>query len=217
MLDDVWVYAETAGDGLRKVTLEALACARGLAAEGGKVSAVLLGQGAEGLTAELAAHGADRVFYLESEELAQYRTEPYTRAIGDLLAEHGPAALILGATAQGKDLAPRLAARLDAGLAPDCTQITAEDGKPGCRAPGVRGQGAGPCFLARRCPGHSHPAAQRHPRGRTPGRQRSRGAQAHGGPGRRGPAGEADRDSQGGRGYGGPDRGGRGGRRGPRG
>ncbi len=126
----VWVIAEQRDGRLNRTTLELLGCARGLAEQIGQdVSVILLGYGVEPLASELLAYGADRVFLAEDEVLASYQTLPYTRVIADLVRSHNPNILLTGATYTGRDLAPRLARRLDLGLTADCTVLEiGEDG-----------------------------------------------------------------------------------------
>jgi electron transfer flavoprotein alpha subunit len=88
-----------------------------------EVCAVLLGHGIENLAAECIAAGADRVYLADAPELAVYTTEPYTQAITQLVGEHHPDIILIGATTIGRDLGPRLSARLTTGLTADCTGL----------------------------------------------------------------------------------------------
>lgn len=120
----VWVLAEQRDARVNQTVFELLGCARSLAEKlNQEVSAVLLGHGVENLAAELFAYGADRVFLAEDESLAHYRTLPYTRVAADLIREHRPNIFLLGATHLGRDLAPRIARRLNLGLTADCTGL----------------------------------------------------------------------------------------------
>jgi electron transfer flavoprotein alpha subunit len=120
----IWVFAEQREGALQNVAKELLGKARELAAvRGDEVCAVLPGAGVEPLGAECVAHGADRVYLVEAPELAVYTTEPYTQAIVALVREHRPDILLLGATTIGRDLGPRLSARLATGLTADCTGL----------------------------------------------------------------------------------------------
>jgi electron transfer flavoprotein alpha subunit len=94
---------------------------------GGSLSALLVGHQIEGLAAELDGYGAQKIYVWESEALARYSNEGYTKAISDLAKAHDPAILLGGATALGKDLFPRVAARLQTGLASDCTGLDIND------------------------------------------------------------------------------------------
>jgi electron transfer flavoprotein alpha subunit len=71
----------------------------------------------------LVRHGVDVVFVADEERLAPYRAEPHARIIARLAAARRPSALLFGATTTGRDLAPRVAALLDTGLAADCTDL----------------------------------------------------------------------------------------------
>ena len=119
----VWVYAEQGADGIRPVAFELLGQASKLAGETKQaVTAVLIG-GTEEQAASLAAGGADQVLLAEipAEALPDERT--HTAALEKLAATYRPAILLLGATAFGRSLAPRLAARLGTGLTADCTGL----------------------------------------------------------------------------------------------
>ena len=114
----------------RKVTYEALSEGRRVAtAMGGSVTAVVLGSGVAALAEELGQYGADRVLVADNDALADYTTDAYTNILGTIIQQESPAVVILGATAQGKDLAARLSARLDAPLAMDCVAVSVDDGK----------------------------------------------------------------------------------------
>jgi electron transfer flavoprotein alpha subunit len=89
---------------------------------------VLVGAAVESLASELSAYGSARIFCLENPALADYSPQGYARALTGFVREAGPAALFFAATAMGKDLAPRVAAGLGVGLAPDCTGVGVRDG-----------------------------------------------------------------------------------------
>ncbi|HEU4725261.1 MAG TPA: electron transfer flavoprotein subunit alpha/FixB family protein [Candidatus Eisenbacteria bacterium] len=130
------VVAETKDGVVRKVTLEALAEAKRLAGEaGGSVAAVLIGAAGAGEAARLAQQGADRVVHVEGAALAAYAPESYAEAVKAAVASLKPEVLLFSATAQGKDLAPRVAARLRVGLAPDCVGFAWENGALTARRP----------------------------------------------------------------------------------
>ncbi|MCS7286887.1 MAG: electron transfer flavoprotein subunit alpha/FixB family protein [Anaerolineae bacterium] len=124
------VVAEQSEGTLRKVSLEMLAEARRLASSGGKVEAVLLGSGIETLAEQLAWHGADKVYLADDPALQLYTAEAYTAVLADLVRKVQPEVIFIGATTNGRDLAPRLATRLGVGLASDCTAFSVDgDGK----------------------------------------------------------------------------------------
>ena len=120
----VWIVAEQSGGKLERVSLEILGKARELA-EQLKVpcSAVVLGENVKPLARELIAHGADTVYVAEHRELKHYRNLPYRRVVCDLVREHKPEILILGATTVGRELAPSIAARLESGITTDATEL----------------------------------------------------------------------------------------------
>jgi electron transfer flavoprotein alpha subunit len=128
MSNDIWVVAEHKEGKLKKVSFELLGIGKTLAEKtGGALSAILLGQGIESLTEELHGYGAARIFVCDSEMLKNYSNESYAKAIVDLVKAHSPSVLLGGATALGKDLFPRVAARLQTGLASDCTELKIND------------------------------------------------------------------------------------------
>lgn len=107
---------------LEKASLGALAEARRLASKlGGEVTAALLGNETEGLLEILAQHGARKIFLAQDPSLEHYAVELHVSLLGRLVQEQAPLLILLAGTAQGKDLAGRLAARLRAGLIADCT------------------------------------------------------------------------------------------------
>ncbi len=130
MTNNVLVIAEQRDGILKKVSLEMLGVGAGLAAAlGGRVEAALLGSNLGSLPDTLAQYGATRVYVADDPSLAHYSSEGYTNTLVAFIGEIEPAILLLGATAMGKDLAPRLAARLGVGLAADCTALEIADGR----------------------------------------------------------------------------------------
>ncbi len=122
--DKVWVFLEVRDGGLASVSLELLGKARSLAQEvGGGVAGVLLGADVSALAPVAFAAGADRVYLADDPRLAEYASLPYARVIGNLVAASTPDILLLGASALGRDLAPRLSALLGTGLTADCTDL----------------------------------------------------------------------------------------------
>lgn len=123
----VWVFAEQREGELQKVSLELLGEGRRVADKlGVKLTALLLGDNVEGLANTLAEHGADEVLVAEDKNLQHYTTDAYTKVICDLVNERKPGILFVGATFIGRDLGPRIAARLSTGLTADCTSIDVE-------------------------------------------------------------------------------------------
>jgi electron transfer flavoprotein alpha subunit len=124
------VFIETRDGKVKKSSLEVLSEAKRRGDEMGvATSAVLVGEGLEPLAGDLHAFGPQKIFVLESPALAAYSAQGYAFALAEFVKETSPAALFFPASAMGKDLAPRAAARLGAGLASDCTRIAVNDGK----------------------------------------------------------------------------------------
>ncbi|GFZ32531.1 electron transfer flavoprotein subunit alpha [Clostridium zeae] len=120
----VWVFAEQRNGELQKVSLELLGEGRTIADKlGVKLTALLIGNNVKGLAETLGAHGADEVLVVENELLENYTTDGYTKVICDLATERKPEILFIGATFIGRDLGPRVAARLTTGLTADCTSL----------------------------------------------------------------------------------------------
>lgn len=126
----ILVYIETRQGKPKKSSLEALSEAKRRAAElGVKVTAVLAGTGLETRAQEVSAYGPSQVVLLQNPVLDAYSAESHGRALADLVSELKPEAVFFSATAMGKDLAPRLAARLGVSLASDVTQVVVKDGR----------------------------------------------------------------------------------------
>ena len=120
----VWVFAEQRNGDLQKVSIEILGEGRRLADElGVKLTAVLLGNNVACLADILGEHGADEILVAEHEALENYTTDGYTKVICELANERKPGILFIGATFIGRDLGPRVAARLSTGLTADCTSL----------------------------------------------------------------------------------------------
>lgn len=126
----IWIFIEQRNGQIRKVSLELLSQGRILADETGEpLAAVIAGDGIRDLAGQVAGYGADQVYLLDAPQLSQYTTGAYTSALSKLLQEKEPQAFLLGNTAIGKDLAPRLAQRLEVGLASDCTGMETDPEK----------------------------------------------------------------------------------------
>jgi len=126
----ILVYIEAREGKVKKAAFEALSETRRRADElGTEVGGALLGKGLEAAAAEAFARGAHKVFLLEGEALDAYSAEAEAAALSELAAEIHPEAVFFSATSRGKDLAPRLAARLGASLASDCTRLEVKDGR----------------------------------------------------------------------------------------
>ena len=120
----VWVFAEQRAGELQKVSLELLGEGRKIADKlGVKLTALLLGNNIKSLADTLGRHGADEVLVAESSLLQHYTTDGYTKVICDLANDRKPGIIFIGATFIGRDLGPRVAARLTTGLTADCTVL----------------------------------------------------------------------------------------------
>ena len=120
----VWVFAEQREGELQKVSLELLGEGRKIADKlGVKLTALLLGNNIKSLADTLGRHGADEVLVAESSLLQHYTTDGYTKVICDLANDRKPGIIFIGATFIGRDLGPRVAARLTTGLTADCTVL----------------------------------------------------------------------------------------------
>ncbi|MCT4616376.1 MAG: electron transfer flavoprotein subunit alpha/FixB family protein [Marinifilaceae bacterium] len=120
----IYVFVEQRNGVIQNVGLELLGQARRLADQvNEKVHAILLGHEIKNLANDLIAFGADEVIVADNAELKDYLTEPYTQAIVQIINERKPDALLIGATTIGRDLGPRVSARVETGLTADCTKI----------------------------------------------------------------------------------------------
>jgi len=135
----ILTFAEARGGQLRRASLETLSEARRLAnALGAQVEAVVVGPAA--LADELAAWGADRVRVFDDPALAAYATEAWAKALAQAITETKPGIALVPFTAMGKDLAPRVAARVGAGLASDCVSLEIAGGRLRARRPMYAGK-----------------------------------------------------------------------------
>ena len=125
---DVFVFAQQVDNELSGIAFELLGKAKDLAADlNAKVVAVLVGSDVKGLVDQLAEYGADKVIVVDDPELKDYRTEPYTHALASVINEYKPEIMLVGATAIGRDLGPRVSARVATGLTADCTVLEIGD------------------------------------------------------------------------------------------
>ena len=126
----VFVFAQQVDKTITNVSYELIGKGKEIAVElDTKVSAVLVGSGIKELAQNLVEYGADRVIVIDDEELETYTVEPYTQALTAAVTAYNPEILLMGATAIGRDLAPRVAARLHTGLTADCTVLEVDKGK----------------------------------------------------------------------------------------
>ncbi|MGC8491863.1 MAG: electron transfer flavoprotein subunit alpha/FixB family protein [Syntrophobacteraceae bacterium] len=145
----VCIIGEFRHGAFRRVTYEVASEGRRLAdALGIGVCAVAVGSGVADKAAELGRYGVDKVYVADDPALENYLAEAYVPVIADMVAKCDPAAVILSASVDGKDLAARLSARLKAGLAQDCTQIVCENGGIKAKRPIFAGKCFGWCEWA---------------------------------------------------------------------
>ena len=128
MAKNIWVFCEQRDGELQNVALELIGVARELAEKTGeKVAALLLGHNVKSKAQELIAYGADQVYVVDDEKLATFVTEPYAQAVTQIAKAYEPSVILFGATSIGRDLAPRLSARLKTGLTADCTKLEMDE------------------------------------------------------------------------------------------
>ncbi len=124
----VYVFAQQVDNVINSIAFELIGKGKDLAADlGTEVTAVLVGSDVKGLADELAEYGADKVIVVDDPELKEYRTEPYAHALASVIEKYKPEIFLVGATAIGRDLGPRVSARIHTGLTADCTQLDIGD------------------------------------------------------------------------------------------
>ena len=124
----VFIYAQQVDGEISPIAFELLGKAKDLAGDlGTDVTAVLLGSNVKGLADSLAEYGANRVIVVDDPVLEVYRTEPYAQALTAVINEYKPEIMLVGATAIGRDLGPRVSARVGTGLTADCTKLEVGD------------------------------------------------------------------------------------------
>ena len=124
----VYVFAQQVDNEVSGIALELIGKGKDLAKDlDTDVTAVLIGSDVKGLVDVLAEYGADKVIVVDDPELKEYRTEPYAHALSSVINEFKPDIMLVGATAIGRDLGPRVSARVHTGLTADCTQLDIGD------------------------------------------------------------------------------------------
>lgn len=128
----VFVFVEQRENEVQRVSLELIGKGREIADKlDEKVTAVILGNSIANKTESLIHHGADEVIYVDDEALAIYMTEPYTKALTEVINAKKPEIFLIGATTIGRDLAPRVSARVHTGLTADCTSLDIDEENKG--------------------------------------------------------------------------------------
>ncbi len=124
----VYVFAQQVDNKIDSIAFELIGKGKDLAEVlGTQVTAVLVGSNVKDLADELAEYGADQVIVVDDPELKDYRTEPYAHALAEVIKKFKPEIFLVGATAIGRDLGPRVSARIHTGLTADCTQLEIGD------------------------------------------------------------------------------------------
>lgn len=142
-MSKVIIYAEIKGGKIKKTAFELASEGRKLAdALGGDLGAVLMGPQAEQFAPEVARFGVDTVYVVDAPELESYNSEYYAQALAGVVQDKKPEIVLLGHSMQGKDLAPRTAAKLGVAMIADCISFELDGGK----LIGKRPMFAGKCF-----------------------------------------------------------------------
>jgi len=142
-MSNVMIYGEIKGGKIKKTAFELASEGRRLADKlGGSLSAVLMGSPADQFASDLAKYGVDTVYIAEGKELESYNSEYYAQALAQLIGEKKPEIVLIGHSMQGKDLAPRLAAKLNVAAIADCVSFSLD----GTTLVGQRPMYAGKCY-----------------------------------------------------------------------
>jgi electron transfer flavoprotein alpha subunit len=129
MAKGIWIIAEQRGGNLRKISYELTSEGRRLADQSGQpLAAVVVGSQIGEEAKKLIPYGPDTLYVADDPALADYTPEAYTAVLADLIKKQEPDIVLLGASAQGKELAAKLAARLETGMAQDCVSFRLENG-----------------------------------------------------------------------------------------
>jgi electron transfer flavoprotein alpha subunit len=130
MSNKILVFAEQRDGNIKKSSFEAISEGKRLAEQlGGEVIGGIIGSGIENIAGTLAHYGANKVLISDDPQLKTYSTEGYTTAFTEMIKKEQPSVVLISASAMGKDLAPRVAQKIGAGLASDCTKIEIEQGR----------------------------------------------------------------------------------------
>jgi len=126
----ILVFAEQRENKFKKPAFEAVKTARSIADQlNAEVIALVVGGDVQSIAPSLGGYGAQKVLIAEDPRLGHYASRAYARLVADAAQAHQASIVLIPATAMGKDLAPRVAVRLDAGLASDCTALNVEAGE----------------------------------------------------------------------------------------
>jgi electron transfer flavoprotein alpha subunit len=141
MANDILVFGEVRGGGIKKITKELVGAARRVsAAAGGAIDAAFIGSGARAAVETMTGFGLRKIIVAESEALARYSTEGYAAVLADIAKRGAYSYVFLGATAMGRDLGPRVAAKTDGVMFSDCVDVRMEGGQCVARRPVYSGR-----------------------------------------------------------------------------
>jgi electron transfer flavoprotein alpha subunit len=141
MASGVMIFGEQRKGKFRKISFELANIGKQLAEKvGGPLTAVVVGKAVEGMAADLGKYGVEKAFVADGDIFDNYSSEGYAQAVAGAAKQADPAILLLGASAMGKDLGPRVAAKLETGLSSDCTEVDVADGKLVCTRPVYSGK-----------------------------------------------------------------------------
>lgn len=142
-MSNVMIYGEIKAGKIKKTAFELASEGRRIADSlGGELSAVLVGPKAEQFAADVAKCGADKIYLVDAPELEAYNSEYYAQALAHVITEKKPEIVLISHSMQGKDLAPRTAAKLGVGVIADCVSFALDGGK----LVGKRPMYAGKCY-----------------------------------------------------------------------
>jgi electron transfer flavoprotein alpha subunit len=128
-MSKILVFAEQRDSELKKVSFENVSLGKKLSTElGADLVAVLIGKNISGLGVQLEKYGASKIITCQNDTLDFYQPEGYAKILADIAVKEGASIILLGSTLMGKDLAPRVAVRLNAALATDCISVEVSDG-----------------------------------------------------------------------------------------
>lgn len=149
MAKDVCIISEFRNGSFRRVSYEVASEGRRIAdALGGSVCAIAIGSGVAAKAAELGRYGVDKVYVADDPALENYVAETYVPVIAGIVEKCAPSVVLLSASVDGKDLAARLTAKLEGGLAQDCTQVSCEGGTLKAKRPVFAGKAYAWCEWA---------------------------------------------------------------------
>lgn len=140
-MNDVLIFGEIRDGNLKKVIKELITAGRIVTeGTGGAIDAVLIGKGASELSKNISGFGIRKVVCVDDDQVEKYSTEGYAKVVSDMINENGYGYIISAATAMGRDLSPRVAARVDGVMFSDCVDLRFEDGRCVAKRPVYSGK-----------------------------------------------------------------------------